>query len=253
MSNSSTFPCAFCTVKKEDLGDKFGALRTIGAVKEKSASWIASGGNKADAKKFFNCVHKPLLHGGNEALILDICPPPSLHLLLGMVNSIYNTISDYNPDLATSWTTASSATRHAQFGFTGRHCRSLLAKRSMLETGDSTMTKYSNVLETLQNVVDTCFGANLQEDFSSCISEFCKAWKIAQLPSTPKFHIMHQHVAEFCNNKQKGLGSFSEQTTEAIHKDFSKKWENYKVPISNPCYVDKLLSCIVAYNSIHID
>lgn len=171
----------------------------------------------------------------------------------GMMNSAYNKIAEYKPDLALLWTTASSATRHAQFGFTGRHCRNLLAKRSVLESNDLTMMKYVDVLTTLQNVVDSCFGSKLREDYELCIGEFCKAWKLAELPSTPKFHIIHQHVAEFCTRKQKGLASFSEQTTEAIHKDFSQKWENYKVPVTNSNCNRKLLCCVVAYNSLHID
>lgn len=84
MSNSSTFPCAFCTVQKKDLGEKKGALRTIGSVKENSTSWIAAGSKKTNARHYFNCVHAPLIHGDDQTLILDVCPPPSLHLLLGM-------------------------------------------------------------------------------------------------------------------------------------------------------------------------
>lgn len=252
MSNSSTHPCAFCRINKTDLGVKHGLLRTIGTIAQNSTLWKAQGGTKKTAKTFFNCINAPLFHGNEATRILDVCAPPSLHILLGLMNTLYNAVAEYNPEIAQSWAAASGATRHAQFGFTGRHCYSLLAKQNILNNGDATLKQYTDALDQFRNVIDSCFGINLLEDFQRNITEFCKAWKAARLPNTPKFHIMDQHVAEFCESKQVGLSIFSEQTTEAIHKDFSKKWENFKVPKTNPDFSKKLLSCIVSYNSLHV-
>lgn len=251
MSNSATFPCAFCTIDKKDLGMKFGSLRTTTSIAENYTSWKASGGHKNNAKSFNNCVNLPLFEKSDETFVLDVCSPPSLHLLLGMVNTVYNSIAECNLEMAQSWTAAASATRHAQFGFTGRHCRSLLKKRSILES-DSSTAKYAEVLNELQRMVDACFGSELREDFQQSIEEFCKAWRFIQLPMTPKFHIIHQHVKEFCSNKNTGLAKYSEQTTEAIHRDFTKKWENYKVPHTSSDFAKNLLNCVVSYNSLHI-
>lgn len=252
MSSSSTFPCAFCTINKKDLGQTFGTLRTIGSVDRSSESWIAGGAAKSNAKRYFNCAHTPLIHGNDETKILDVCPPPSLHLLLGIVNAIYNSVAEHNLELAQSWAKASSATRHAQFGFTGRHCHNLLKRRSMLDVDDLVTKQFNRVLDALHKVVGSCFGTKLENGYETFIGEFCNEWLIAQLPATPKFHIIQQHVVEFCQEKRVGLGMFSEQTTEAVHKDFSLKWEHYKVPKTSEEFPKKLLNCVVAYNSLHI-
>nr|XP_029715672.1 uncharacterized protein LOC115259282 [Aedes albopictus] len=191
MSNSSTYPCAFCTVNKKDLGEKFGTLRTIDSIQHNSSLWNAEGGIKNNAKFYLNCVNTPLFHGDGTTNILDVCAPPSLHLLLGMVNTVYNGIAECNDDIAQSWTAVSGATRHAQFGFTGRHCHNLLAKREILNDQDPNLKQYVYVLNGLQKVVDACFGVKLQDDFQQHIIEFCEAWKSAKLPRTPKFHTIN--------------------------------------------------------------
>lgn len=88
--------------------------------------------------------------------------------------------------------------------------------------------------------------------YSKAIQTFCDRWAAAGLPITPKLHILKFYVSEFCEVLQEGLANYSEQTTEAIHKDFDNIWQNYKRPENHEHYASKLVSAVVAYISDHI-
>lgn len=93
---------------------------------------MASGGKEKDVKEFYNCVHMPLFSGNDDAKALDICSTPSLYVFLGLMNCAYDIIAKGYPSAAESWAKVANSTRHAQFGFAGRHCRALLSKRNIL-------------------------------------------------------------------------------------------------------------------------
>lgn len=246
-ANSSTYPCAYCTAIKSNLGTDVGVSRTLGSISEWYGRWLASGGNEKDAKLFFNCINKPLFCGDDNTKVLQVCPPPSLHLILGLTNSAYDVIAKHHQNAAELWAKSVNATRHAQFGFAGRHCRALLSKHGVLmEAG---LTEYADCMEKLLSVVQKCFGFNLEDGYRNVIQEFCSSWTTLNLPVTPKFHILKYHVSEFCDDVQSGLGRYSEQTVEAIHQDFSNTW---KVPESHANYQESLLKAVVVYNSSHI-
>lgn len=249
MANSASHPCAYCTAHKKELGSQVGVARTIGFVKEQARRWNESGEAMSRAKEFYNCANTPLLFGSDDTTILSNCPPPPLHVFLGLMNALFNAVVALNPVIARSWSTAAGATRHAQFGFAGRHCRELLKKRSVLKTECEV---YFFVLEAFSDVVQACFGYELDPTYILKIDEFCERWTSAGLPVTPKLHMVMFHVPEFCREHQEGLGRFSEQTTESIHQEFDGTWKNYKVPDTSVLYNEKLLNAVVAYNSAHV-
>ena len=51
----------------------------------------------------------------------------------------------------------------------------------------------------------------LDPNFEAYIAEFKEAYMKVGLSVTTKAHIVFEHVADFCNKHQKGLGFFSEQ------------------------------------------
>lgn len=237
-------------MNKNSLGATKGISRTIAFVKDNAELWLASGGNEKNAKNFFNCIHHPLLYGKEGSKIIERCPPPSLHLFLGLVNSVFNSIAQKDPIIVNLRSESANVSRHDQFGFTGRHCRNLLAKRSVLQTIE--LMPYFQVLEHLENMFDSCFGLNLKDGYQVAVNKFCESWLLANLPVTPKFHIIKHHIIEFCEATNEGLAKYSEQTIEAIHSDFSATWQNYKVPEKHKNYPHKLLNAIVSYNSGHV-
>lgn len=249
MANSATHPCAYCTVHKNELGVQMGTPRTLGFIKQQAEQWQDHGKILSKAKDYTNCVNPPLLSGNDDTTVISRCPPPSLHIFLGLMNAIYNAVSSKHPNISSVWANAANATRHEQFGFAGRHCRSLLQKRGVLK---EKARPYFSILESLNFVIDFCFGTYLKPNFSSHINEFCAKWTAAGLPTTPKFHIIKFHVEQFCRHQMLGLARFTEQTIESMHQDFDQTWANYKVPEIHVHYEQKICDAVVAYNSSHI-
>ena len=51
--------------------------------------WQAAGGDHKKAKLYDNVIHEPVLDDGCDDMeVLDVLPPPELHLLLGVVYTL---------------------------------------------------------------------------------------------------------------------------------------------------------------------
>jgi hypothetical protein len=86
-SASATFPCPWCEGKAPWIEPA--QLRTIARIKQLASEYEKAGKSNKEANKFFNCVNPPLLNGDDNATILSLVPPPELHLLLGITNTIF--------------------------------------------------------------------------------------------------------------------------------------------------------------------
>ena len=92
MSLSSMHPWCWCDIDKYNL-DKKGTQRTIGNLRESFLNYYDAGILKKKAKNFGNAVHPSMVSGNIEIPILEIVPPPELHLLIGPVNTLYEALS----------------------------------------------------------------------------------------------------------------------------------------------------------------
>ena len=88
MSHSSSHPCAWYDVTKENLS-KAGTLRTFGTIGQLFWDWYDAGGDKSVAKRYGNVVHLPVMTCDPDTRIIDVFPPPELHLLIGPVTLLY--------------------------------------------------------------------------------------------------------------------------------------------------------------------
>lgn len=59
MSHSSAHPCTWCVAPKNGLSNS-NELRAIGNISENYDKWIQNGGTFSTAKKFENCIHRPV-------------------------------------------------------------------------------------------------------------------------------------------------------------------------------------------------
>ncbi len=66
-----------------------GHMRTLKSLQDAFQAWTESGLDRKDAKHYGNVIHPPLLTGHPDQLVLDVLPPPELHLLLGAVNTLF--------------------------------------------------------------------------------------------------------------------------------------------------------------------
>lgn len=89
MAHGSAHPCTWCDQHSSCLKCK-GNLRTLGSITAMFWKWREeTDGNPRQAKHFDNVVHLPILKGKPTDLVIDLLPPPELHLLLGPVNTHY--------------------------------------------------------------------------------------------------------------------------------------------------------------------
>ena len=66
-----------------------GTLRSFGDLKKSHIEWQAAGGDSKNAKLYNNVIHQPVFDERCDNLeVLDILPPPELHLLLGIVYTL---------------------------------------------------------------------------------------------------------------------------------------------------------------------
>lgn len=64
-------------------------------------------------------------------------------------------------------------------------------------------------------------------DFEERIVDFATAIFEANIHSTPKLHVVIDHVIEYCKDTIDGLGKASEQASESIHHVFTKFATNF--------------------------
>ncbi|KAJ6639768.1 hypothetical protein Bhyg_12515, partial [Pseudolycoriella hygida] len=229
MPHSSTYPCTYCVGQKGNLGER-AALRTIGNIVMNHAKWKADGEIKSNAKKYANCIHEPIFSGESEKLILDIIPPPELHLMLGVVNTIFDHMLGNFADEAMAWAKSCNVERDVTHGsgFNGNSCKKLLDKLDILRSKCSIgCVKYVQVLDDFRLVVNQCFGKKLNPEYDKSIDKFKKSFMDLKVSVTPKIHAVFFHIKDFCSRHQNGLGFYSEQAMEAAHFEFKTIWMKY--------------------------
>ena len=115
--------------------------------------------------------------------------------------------------------------------------------------------KYVHILRCLYDVVKSCFGMKLDVEYEKYINIFQNVYKDLGISTTPKVHILIEHVPEFIKKHNRSLGWYSEQALETTHYDFKRNcWEKqgYKRKIGHPDYAQNLMSAVIAYTSKNI-
>ena len=253
-AHSSSHPCCWCSVDKANLSNN-ATLRTLGRVADQYWMWQAAGAVPSSAKHYENCVHTGLVKGDRESLIIDIYPPPELHLMLGVVNHLYKAIEQEWAGVR-HWAETCHVERQAYQGgsFDGNSCRKLLKNVDHLQSMcPLQVLKFVKALRDFNQVVSACFGAELDVDcFAKYIHDFRESYLDLGIPVTPKAHRVFYHVEEYCRRNNSSLGRSSEQSLEAVHSDFKSTWSKYKVSRDHPDYPSALLRAVREYNSQHI-
>ena len=71
---------------------------------------------------------------------------------------------------------------------------------------------------------------------------------------TPKVHLLESHASEFLEmmGGEHGLGFYSEQAMESMHKELKKDWQGEKLDENHPKYREKLCKTVVRVNGKHM-
>lgn len=254
--HSSCHPCTWCYIHKDDLQNCCSEHRTIGNISDYYKAWCKDGSNLKNAKNFKNCTKIPIITGDKNKKVLEIIPPPELHLLIGIVNHVVKHMEAEFQDCIAKWTKLCNVEKqftNGGHGYNGNSCNMLLKKVDLLRSMCPILgLKYIDVLQTFKIVVNDCFSFHLKSTFKESINNFKSSYLTCGLSVTPKVHAVFYHVAEFCDMRGTGLGFWGEQAMESVHCDFMKLWSRYSVAEDHPDYHKKLLSALIEYNSYHV-
>ena len=198
--------------------------------------WLFSGGKKSTRKRYKNCQHPALVpYSDPTETVLSRIPPPGLHLFLSL-NHILKGFLEAWPGLR-EWLEAHSIIFMDYFGKTleGPECSRLLKLLDELERDSPEYcAPFITNMRDFRDVIQACFKSNnLQSNYKEVIQKFRDSFKVLKdefgLSETNKIHEISVHVAEWCEENQTSLGSYSEHEVEGIHSTFTKVWAKYRV------------------------
>lgn len=108
----------------------------------------------------------------------------------------------------------------------------------------------------MDKLANACFSTKkVDSDCEKLTKELEKSFKSTELSETLKVHVILKHLPQCLTYLDKnGLGLWSEQSGEAIHHVFAKKyWNRYKINfIEDDRYLSNLKKAVVEFSSQHI-
>lgn len=253
--HSSTHPCIYCFAASPFL--ESADLRTLGDLRRLASKFDEEGRPLSRAKEFYNVVHHPLFDGPDDTFLLDIYPPPSLHILLGVVNMILEKLKRIWGDMnVKNWLKTHNIVQSPFYDgqLQGNQCRSVLKKAGDLELAlPRSLGIYAISLSRFNEVVNSCYTNVLSVSYELDIKRFNDAFEKLALDKTTKVHIVTDHFVQFLKPRSIGMSVFSEQAVESAHNLFSKIWENYKVTDSHSQYESRLFRAVMKFNSMNME
>ena len=263
---ASTYRCARCIMPYTEFDSKEidengipkylagGPLRYLDHVKEQSdlynlAKESHRGKSKLSSATYFNSENTPVdtqLPG--ETKILHICPPPPLHIKMGLFNKIFDILEalikkfEFDFSLEEMWTSGVGIEREEHYGgtlqFSGRQASTLMSPKHIERL--MTLLSEKNATDQLQPAIDNlksfivvndvCMGMKIKDAnyydkikiYAASYLELMAYCKSLDIPMsyTPitKAHDLWVHVPQFLNFlevekglKGVGMGMCSEQ------------------------------------------
>ncbi|EER07242.1 hypothetical protein Pmar_PMAR020401 [Perkinsus marinus ATCC 50983] len=246
---SCKYPCPFCLYRKGDSEGSAPARTWQQHIKD-----LESEAHSVVARPVVQWVNSPLE-------FISLSP---LHLLLGIVNKLYDKARP-------------AETSGAPHSLYPRHCRALVKyniRRSVYFDGafegngcsrfldevavdhipfEQRATPFVMALKAFKVVKDKCLGLVRKEGWREAISSFQSAWQATDMPYTLKVHVLCNHVEEYFKYFEPvpdaGLGLSSEQSGESLHARLQRVWNlRFKVNPENEAFSERLVDCMVSYN-----
>ena len=199
--------------------------------------------------------------------VLQKCVLPELHLLQGFTNHLFwsGIVPIVGREKAMLWPTKLKLIAKNYQGeiFEGNACRKLLKESDKLHdseiyehVGPLKLQPYITAFKTMNEIVRDCFcthradTANLDEN----LIKLRKALESTGITQTLKIHIILDHLKQGISLlSNDGLGLWSEQAGESVHREYLKYWERFKINlIDDPSYSSRLKKAAVTFSSRHI-
>ena len=207
---SSKYCCPFCIDCSPWLGSC--SLITIGSLWRDYASYVEAGSVLKNAMKFHNVVNPPLITGPDNQLILgETILFPEHHVFTGIVGKLVkelerNVFGDpsegvhfMNEWMADPGVNVCRTVWHGSASFVGNMAELLLARldhlaarlREYLVSRPEHLAQaeiYVRALKQLNSVVHSCFGQDLQPDYTTLIADFMVTYRSLEISIPLKVH-----------------------------------------------------------------
>ena len=237
-------------------------------MREQVQLWRERGGEVKDPTgltSFSVCNDSILRPAGSDTSdveVIDLCPPCSLHLKLGVNEALAHLDKQMDENQLKIFLKGLNIEYEPYFGgrtLEGKEVSKVLKNVNLLEEIISpTYKPFTNFLHAYAAVVKSQFQVSLQDswqedtnNFGVRLAELQKAFPSVRM--TPKWHIILNHVPEWLMRNNRGLGQVSEQEVEDTHSQFEKVWAKYRVKsVLNPIYINNYYRAVTDHNTTNL-
>lgn len=246
-------------------------LKTYGDLRADYEKYCVGGKKKKYAPACRSTVNLPLFREENEMTVLQKCVIPELHILQGFVNHLFwdGLVSLLGEEKALLWPKKVKVVPKNYHGriFEGNACRKLLKASQLLndikiykDVGFFKIVPYIAAFEAMDKVVDGCFASRkVNPNMNNLIFSLQKAIDNLQfldhVSESLKIHVLKKHLEQCLSfiEDDAGLGYWSEQAGESVHRQFLKVWQRYKMNnIADEQYPTQLLKAVVEFSSLNL-
>lgn len=266
---TSTYPCPYCHISLQEMRAYKSAakeLRTYGDLEIHFNKFNSSlDKNIKRAKECFNVINKPLFEENENVQVFQKCIIPELHLMQGFVNHLFwkGLVPLLGRENALKWPKNLNIIPKNYQGeiFEGNACRKLLKYANEL-TSKEVLGNVNQILvmpfvasfNVMNKIVDKCFGTTKTEaQLESDLKHLEAVLKDCGVSQTLKIHCILHHLQDSISYLNSGLGIWSEQAGESIHREFLTVWNKHKMNnIDDPRYGHQLLKAVVEFSSNRI-
>ena len=188
--------------------------------------------------------------------LCDRSTTASLHIVLGVTNTLLGKLQTSRPQLTQKWLKACIVSRKSTFGrvFNGNGCRSLLKKTFLLEPisqNDEEGLMYAKLFKSFNQIVISCFGTTQHPNYATHVQNFERLSYEADLKGTPKINLLLRHVVQFLANKPHGLSVYDQHAFEGVYYDFGEHFKFFKRDPDLPQFAETFVRAVVTCNARH--
>ena len=235
-------------------------------------------GDTRKAAQYNNIANRPLVTGNEDQLVLgETFFFPELHCLLGVVAKLMKEFERSNVfqsegegrTYILNWEKGVGVYRqtfHGSTSYNGANSKKLLENVASLERDLkanlveedgrlATAMKFCKAIGDFSDVVDACFGMELNPVYETFIQNFSCSYRDLGISVPVKVHLIEKHLSQFLKmfGEEHGLGFYSEQSMESFHNDSKADIIDEKiVPVDHPRHGEQLMNVMVRINGKHI-
>lgn len=244
-------------------------LKTYGDLVKDSEKFYSLGNDKKVAKECHSTVNSPLFVENPEVYVIQKCVIPELHIMQGYVNHLFwdkNGLVDIvGREKALLWPHKLNIISKNYQGdlFEGNACRTLLKEADKLidpdiydHRGPLLLVPLVSAFKAMDKVVSLYFSIRrVDNEVKKHISALRKCFDATNVTETLKIHVLLEHLEECLHflDGHDGLGIWSEQSGESIHRIFLNFWGKRKINMmNNEHYSTNLKKAVVEFSSLHL-